>query len=68
MSPALANVSLQLTSAKNCGSIAVSAYRVASARKLTSRILGRPLAAELWRYARYLTLAHEKADRYVILY
>jgi hypothetical protein len=45
------NVSLQLSSARSCGSVAVSAYRVARARRQASRILSRPLAAELWALA-----------------
>jgi hypothetical protein len=45
----LPNVSLQLTSARSAEGLRLSAYRDASASALVSRILGRPLAAELGR-------------------
>jgi hypothetical protein len=35
----MSNVSLQPTSARSCGGVVVSAYRVAIARKRVSRIL-----------------------------
>jgi hypothetical protein len=43
------NVSLQLTSARSAEALRLSAYRDAIASNLVSRILSRPLAAELWR-------------------